>query len=165
MLFLLDFARTCTQSVFICGCKITREIALVARSKTFNERRQGFKEQQHIYDIYIDIYRCIQLYVYIDIYSCICHRICATHKQQLLLLRSLLRSLSCSPSFRKRSQVLADIYTLLPRLASLLASLPPWLCFRFATWTPKWLRAGAIGAHFRTFTLSRASSVDCRALH
>lgn len=92
--------------------------------------------------------------IYIDIYSCICHRICATHKQQLLLLRSLLRSLS-----------LADIYTLLPRLASLLASLLPWLCFRFATWTPKWLRAGAIGAHFRTFTLSRASSVDCRALH
>lgn len=64
LLFLLDFGRTCTQSVFICGCKITREIALVARSKTFNERRQGFKEQQDTYDIYRYIYRCIQLYIY-----------------------------------------------------------------------------------------------------
>lgn len=70
MLFLLDFARTCTQSVFICGSKITREIALVARSKTFNEPRQGFKEQQHIYDIYryIQLYTVIYIYRYIQLY-------------------------------------------------------------------------------------------------
>lgn len=64
-LFLLDFLRTCTQSLFICGWKITRKIALVARSKTFNERRQDFKEQIDMYHIYIFIYvyRGIQIYI------------------------------------------------------------------------------------------------------